>query len=90
MKKLASLPRYLILLFIGIGVTFMSVAFKSAAVIAQTSVPTPTPEVTAVVVDALEVGSTDGIMVLSVAISLVIILPILANWQRWAKKEAKE
>ncbi len=90
MKKITSLPRTVLLLIIGIGLALMSTAFKTAATIAQSSAPTPTPSAVATVVDALEVGSTDGILVLAFAISLVIILPILASWRLWARKDKKK
>ncbi len=90
MKKISALPRSVLLLIIGIGLALISAAFKTVATIAQGSTPTPVPSATEVVIDTLEVGSTDGILFLAVLISLIIILPTLASWQLWAKKETKK
>ncbi|MBT3336871.1 MAG: hypothetical protein HN855_01785 [Anaerolineae bacterium] len=90
MKKITSLPRTILLLIIGVGVALMSAAVKTVVTIAQSSVPTPTPSAVATVVDSLEVGSTDGILVLAFIISLVIILPISISWRVWAKKTTEK
>ena len=85
MKKIA---RPLITLGIGLFLAFFSAALtyipplntqsaiSSAAFFSQT---TPTPEQQ----DKSEIGSTDEIAVLGVAISIIVILPILLQRKSW-------
>lgn len=85
MKKIA---RPLITLGIGLYLAFFSAALtylppretqisiSSAAFFLQT---TPTPEQ----IDKSEIGSTDEIVVLGVAICVIVILPILLQRKSW-------
>jgi hypothetical protein len=85
MKKIA---RPLITLGIGLFLAFFSAAltyipssntqsaFSSAAFFSQT---TPTPEQQ----DRSEIGSTDQIVVLGVAICIIVVLPILLRRKSW-------
>jgi hypothetical protein len=93
MKTIFLSPRTLFLIF-GILLAILSVAFFSplqlnlsgAAGSSQTTVdapPTPTPEV----IDELEVGSTDGILILAILIALAILIPILASGSLWKKAQ---
>jgi hypothetical protein len=50
-----------------------------AAAFYQALTPTPTPE------PVSQPGSTDGIMILSIAIVLIIIIPILLQRSMWKK-----
>ncbi len=85
MKKIA---RPLITLGIGLFLAFFSAALtylpplttqsaiSSAAFFSQT---TPTPDQQ----DKSEIGSTDEIAILGVAISIIVILPILLQRKSW-------
>ena len=47
--------------------------------------PTPTPTPTATPEPISQPGSTDGIMVMSFAIAVIIVLPILLQRELWTK-----
>ena len=85
MKKLSSPTHIVFFLIIGVSLAFFSVAFGSGAAMSQSATPTPTPALTKAEL-ALEVGSTDGIMIWAVLITLIIIVPILWDWVQWKRK----
>ena len=79
MKKLSPPSRTILFAVIGIVLFFFSAAFGSGTATSQAP-PPPTD------ID-LEIGSTDGILIWSVLIVLIIILPILWNWFLTTRKE---
>jgi len=90
MKKLI---RPALLLFISLTLVFISVAFKSSrsgqldklseysrsSLVLQTTA-TPQPKA-----DRSEIGSTDGIIVMSFIIVAIIIIPIILKRKSWAQ-----
>ena len=91
MKKLI---RPALLLIISLLLVFISVAFSStraaqssklakyssATFLLQTTTATPQPEE-----DRSEIGSTDGITVMSFVIVAIIIIPIILKRKSWAQ-----
>ena len=89
MKKRSSPTRTILLAFVGILLAFLSVAFGFNTASPQTATPTPTPTLTKAEL-ALEVGSTDGIIIWAIIITLIIIIPILWNWIQWKRNHANK
>jgi len=86
MKKLPSHTRIILLATIGISLVFFSLAFGSGTTVSQATAPTPTPTMTKAEL-ALEVGSTDGIMIWAIIIIIIIIMPILWHWIQWIREK---
>ena len=86
MKKLASLPRLAIFLFIGTILVLLGTAFIPNVQNNQAATPTPTATV---FISELEVGSTSGIFIGATAITLIIIIPLLWHLIGLTKKEKK-
>jgi hypothetical protein len=77
---------------LGLAIAFTSLALNRPQPVIQETSATPTVmadsiEAAAEVVE--DVGSTDGIMLMSVVIVLIIIIPILIRWQAWANGRRK-
>ncbi|MBT3321122.1 MAG: hypothetical protein HN392_02445 [Anaerolineae bacterium] len=86
MKKLSSPIRMILFAIIGISSAFLSVAFGTSSAVPQATTATPTPTLSKAEL-ALEVGSTDGIILWAIAIALFIIIPILWHWIQWKREE---
>ena len=84
MKKLSSPTRIILFALIGVSLAFMSVAFGSGTPTPQRAAPTPTLTKAEL---ASEVGSTNGIMVWAIIITLIIVIPILWHWIQWKREE---
>ncbi len=78
MKKLLSQSRTVFFLVIGLLLAFLSMAFGSGTAPRKSAMPTATPIPTEVDI-TLEVGSTDGILVWAVLITLIIVIPAVWN-----------
>ncbi len=78
MKKLSSQSRTVFFLVTGLLLAFLSMAFGSGTTHKKSAVPTATPVPTEIDI-TLEVGSTDGILVWAVLITLIIVIP--AVWK---------
>jgi hypothetical protein len=77
---------------LGITIAFVSLALNRPLSSAQDTTPTPVAQAGAIVAEAgavEDVGSTDGIMMLAVAIVLIIIIPILLKRQTWSNGKQK-
>ncbi len=81
MKKLSSPSFGFLFVFIGFLLAFLSAAFGPLTEAPQ---PTPTPAILATADVDLEIGSTDGILIWTIVIAVVIILPLL--WHALYKK----
>jgi hypothetical protein len=79
MKKLSPPSFSVLLVLIGVLLAFLSVAFGPLAPSLQ---PTPTPAPVTPDLD-LEIGSTDGILIWAVLITLVVTIPLF--WRLWHK-----
>jgi len=78
MKKSLKPSRTIIFLAIGIMLVFLSTAFGFSSATPQSATLTPTPLPTEVDI-TLEVGSTDGILIWAVLITLIIVVPVAWN-----------
>ncbi|MCP4139366.1 MAG: hypothetical protein GY755_03585 [Chloroflexi bacterium] len=87
MKKKPTHSRKVIFLTIGIMLVFLGAAFGFSSVTSQSATPTPTPLPTEVDI-TLEVGSTDGILIWAVLITLIIIVPAIWHLLLSAKNKA--
>jgi len=77
---------------LGIGILMSSLALNRQLPTAQDTTSTPTAQIDVISTDAEtheDVGSTDGIMILAVAIVLIIITPILLKRQIWSNGKHK-
>ena len=77
---------------LGITIAFASLALNRPLPSAQEATPTPGAQADTIVAAAEareDVGSTDGIMLLAVAIVLIIIIPILLKRQTWSNGKQK-
>jgi hypothetical protein len=79
--------------FLGLVLSFTSLALNRPVPLAQVASATPTLQVdatttTGVVVEG--VGSTDGIMLMAVVIVLIVIIPILLKRQVWSNGKEKK
>ena len=78
MKKSLKPSRTVIFLAIGIMLVFLSTAFGFSSATSQSATPSLTPLPTEVDI-TLEVGSTDGILIWAVLITLIIVVPVVWN-----------
>ena len=78
MKKSLKPSRTVIFLTIGIMLVFLSTAFGFSSATSQSATPSLTPLPTEVDI-TLEVGSTDGILIWAVLITLIIVVPVVWN-----------
>ena len=79
MMKLPPSPHKILLFLIGIFLAFSSVTCGFGASESQNVPPISDIE--------LEVGSTNGIVVWAVLITILIVAPILWDWLQWKRKE---
>jgi len=85
MKKLSSPSFSLLFVLIGVLLAFLSVAFGP---LLESPQPTPTPIPSAANAD-LEIGSTDGILIWAVLITLVIVVPLVWRLLQKPKHEPR-
>jgi hypothetical protein len=77
---------------LGIAISFTSLALNRPLPPAQEATPTSATQADTISATAEareDVGSTDGIMMLAVAIVLIIIIPILLRRQVWSNGKRK-
>jgi hypothetical protein len=87
MKKNLRILRPAIMLGIGLSLSVIGASLGpgdaganlAAVALVQTVTPTPTPQAVS------HVGSTDGIMLMSIIITIIILLPIVLRRNTWTR-----
>ncbi len=84
MKKPLHILRPAVLIVIGLMLALVSAAVGQP--IALGLAGTPTATVTPPAVSSSEIGSTDGLVLLSVIIVIIILAPMFLHWKTWLRK----
>ncbi len=84
MKKPLHILRPAVLIVIGLMLALVSAAVGQPIALGQAETPTVT--VTPPVVVSSEIGSTDGLVFLSVIIVIIILAPMFLHWRTWLRK----
>ncbi len=84
MKKPLHILRPAVLIVIGLMLALASAAVGQPIALRQAGTPTVT--VTPPAVASSEIGSTDGLVFLSVIIVIIILAPMFLHWKTWLRK----
>ena len=84
MKKPLHILRPAVLIVIGLMLALVSAAVGQPITLGQAGTPTVT--VTPPAVASSEIGSTDGLVFLSVIIVVIILAPMFLHWKTWLRK----
>ncbi|MFZ5880376.1 MAG: hypothetical protein ACOY0R_13485 [Chloroflexota bacterium] len=88
MKKTLHSLRPFAWIALGLLLALSSAALGQPAAFGQAGTGTPTPQAspTPVPIDPAEIGSTNGLVLVGVLITIIILTPILMHWKTWARK----
>ena len=86
MKKPLHILRPAVLIVIGLMLALVSTAVGQPIALGQAGTPTPVVTATPPAVSSSEIGSTDGLVFVSVIIVVIILTPMLLRWKTWLRK----